>query len=62
MTACIDLGVTGHCKWGRHHRCAYRPGGPCHGGIGLAGGGRYSCPCECHRVAVGQLELFEATV
>lgn len=58
------LGVTGWCLFGRHERCSHRPGGPCHGGIGLTGGGRYSCPCDCHatlnsELIVGQLELFE---
>jgi hypothetical protein len=53
MTA--TLGATGWCLWGRHDRCSYRPGGACHGGIALSGGGRYTCPCECH--ASEQLEL-----
>jgi hypothetical protein len=57
------LGVTGHCLFGRHKRCPYRPGGSCHGGIASsAAGGRYDCPCECHTVVPFgvQLDLFEA--
>lgn len=42
------LGPTGSCLTGRHDRCSYRPAGACHGGIVLRGGGRYTCPCECH--------------
>lgn len=57
----LNLGKTGWCLTGRHHRCSHRKGGPCHGGIALTGGGHYSCPCDCHHADVTrQLELFEA--
>lgn len=54
-------GLTGYCSGGRHQRCPYRPGGPCHGGIALISGGRYDCPCECHsapQFEPMQLEFF----
>lgn len=43
-----DLGMTGHCLSGNHHRCSHRPGGPCHGGITQFDGSVYRCPCPCH--------------
>lgn len=59
-----QMGVTGHCKHGRHNQCSHRPGGPCANGIRLnetyvtLGGvvvaevvephHIYRCPCKCH--------------
>jgi hypothetical protein len=41
-------GATGHCLSGKHHACAYRPGGACYPEITFDNGDTYACPCRCH--------------